>query len=83
MSQIDEVRARHELELQNAGLEDELAALKASGDDPTRFREVKNELRELRRYWREIRAAVGAPPGDGDAAVSPATIEAAASVQEV
>ena len=79
----DEVRARHELELRNAELEAELVALKASGADPERLYFVKQELRDLRRTWREIRDLFGFQIEDGAAVAVPATIEASASVQEV
>ena len=83
MSRTDEVLARHELELQNAALEDELVALKSSGDNPERLRVVKQELRELRRFWRDVREAVGGDVADGDAVVSPAVVEVATEVKEV
>ena len=82
MGQVDEVRARHELELSNAALEDELVALKASGKDPDRLREVKSELRELRRFWREIRDLSAGEPADGDAVAKPAAVKASGKVQE-
>lgn len=84
MSNVDDVLARHELELQNANLEDEMVALKASGDNPERLRAVKAELRELRKFWRGIREwkqATDLAPETVDGFVSPPTIEAKGDVQ--
>jgi hypothetical protein len=72
MSRADELRAALAAELAVLELEDELAAAKESGDVP---RELKLRLREARRVFREQRA--------GAAVASPATVTAAASVEEV
>lgn len=70
MSRADELRARYEAEMAVLELEDQLLAAKNDGDVP---RDLKLELREARRAFREQRA--------GDAAASPATIEATAAVE--
>jgi hypothetical protein len=76
---VDDVIARHELEMKHAELADELVALKASGDRGDRYREVKNELSALREFWRGIRECLKAdlerPAVVGDASVDPATVE--------
>ena len=82
MTRTDEVRERHELELANAALEDELVALKASGDDPDRLREVKHELRGLRQFWRGIREFLAPEVSDGDAVAVPTTIVASVDVKK-
>jgi uncharacterized membrane protein len=56
MSRADELRA----ELAIAELEEELADLKASGGDPDRLHEVRHELRDARRAFRETREAAAA-----------------------
>lgn len=71
MSRADEIRAKAEAEIAVAELEDQLLAAKESGDVPA---ELKLELREARRTFRELR--------ESDAVASPATVSAAAEVQE-
>ena len=71
MSRAEEVRARYEAELAVAELEEQLLAAKDAGGDVPR--ELKDQLREARRVFREMRS--------GDAAVNPSTIEAIAEVQ--
>lgn len=73
MGRAEGLRARHEAELRVAELEDALADAKDSDDGPSR--ELKLDLREARRAFRELRA--------GDAAPSPGAVRAAASVGEV
>jgi hypothetical protein len=74
MSRADEVRARFDAELAVVELEEELVALKESGDADA-LADCKLRLREARQAWRELRA--------GDAVVTPSTIETTAGVQEV
>lgn len=56
MSRADDVRAAQAAELEIAEAEDELIRLK-EGDDPEALAEHKHVLRELRRAYREERAA--------------------------
>lgn len=72
MSRADEVRARYEAEIAVIELEEQLVAAK---DDGSATAELKGELREARRVFREQRAS--------EVAVSPETISAAAEVKEV
>jgi hypothetical protein len=79
---LADLRARHELELANASLEAELVELKASGADPIRLAVVKDELRELRRYWRGIRRELEFPDlQPGDVAVAAAPVSSVAEVE--
>jgi hypothetical protein len=76
---IDRLREEQALALEVAELENELVELKADKANP-RYRECKLELRELRRFWRDVRDALGDPE---DGTVRPATIAASAAVSEV
>lgn len=58
MSRADEIRARAEVEIRVAELEEEMVAAKES-DELTQ--ELKLELREARRTFRELRGTVAAP----------------------
>jgi len=71
VSRADELRARYEAEMAVLELEDQLLAAKEDGDVS---RDLKLELREARRVFREQRA--------GDAKASPDTIETTAAVEQ-
>lgn len=71
MSRADEIRARAEAEIAVAELEDKLIAAKEKGKG---VEALKLELRTARQAHRELR--------EGDAAVNPATVSAAAEVKE-
>lgn len=68
MSRADELRAQHAAEQAVAELEEALTAAKESGDVP---RELKENLREARRVWRELRS---------DGTANPDVIETSAEV---
>ena len=75
MSRADDLRERFEAELTVIELEDKLSGLKSAKKvDQEALRDVKLELREARRVWRELRA--------GAVEVSPSVIDTAATVQE-
>lgn len=78
MSRADDLRARYEAEMAVVKAEDALLAAKESGDVP---REVKEQLRQARRAFRELRS--DAPVANGDAVASPDVIAAKSEVQEV
>lgn len=78
MSRADELRAKYEAEIAMVELEDELIAAKDSGDVS---RDLKLQVREARRVFREQRA--GDPVAEGDAVASPEPIAVKAEVQEV
>jgi hypothetical protein len=81
VSRADDLRAALESELAVVELEDELVRLKGlKRQDQARLRQVKNDLREARRRYREIREGEVA---EGDAAAQPDTVNAAAAVQDV
>jgi hypothetical protein len=81
VSRADDLRAALESELAVVELEDELVRLKGlKRQDQARLREVKNDLREARRRYREVREGEVA---DGDAAANPDTVNTSAAVQEV
>lgn len=74
MSRAEELRSRLEAELHVAGLEDELVKAKESDMDPGALRDLKERLRQARFEFRTLR--------EGGAAVSPAPVEAATTVDE-
>lgn len=88
MTRADELRAELEAELEAKleylVLEEEMIALKASGDDPKRLREVKNKVRELRCVYRLAREGWVIVDGQlvprNDAVVAPATVQVSAGV---
>lgn len=71
MATADELRAA----LAVAELEEQLVAAKAGDEEPSQ--ELRGQLREARRVYREMRA--GYPAGEGEA--RPDAIEAGAEVQ--
>ena len=81
MSRADDLRAALESELAVVELEDELVRLKGlKKQDQARLRTVKNDLRDARQRFREVR---GGELAEGDAAAQPDTVNASASVQDV
>lgn len=86
MSKADDLRDEYEAALEVVTLEDELVALKASGDNPERLREVKHQLRELRCVYRLARDGFHIVDGElvavSDGTAAPATIETTAAVKE-
>lgn len=55
MSRLDDLKARHKLELELVTLEDELVKAKAHPGDGTKLRKVKNDLRAARAKQRADR----------------------------
>lgn len=87
MGRADELKA----ELEVVELEDELRDLKADPDVPTgerggppaseEYLQLKEQLREARRRFREMREAAPPEQAPGDATVRPATVRSKTSVK--
>jgi len=76
MSKADELRA----ELKVAELEESFVEAKSRGEATE---EMKQNLREARRQWRELREAQAAEVAEGDAVVRPGTVEVTAEAQNL